>query len=71
VSGWCTVSVAWWRDYSELVFLAVAVVFVAFLLGWCAADDSWRDRQASCPTEDACYADYEDGRWTIIEGERP
>jgi len=65
------VSVSWWRDWSALVALVVAVVVVAFTVGWTTADDAWRDQQPSCPTEDACYPEYEDGRWTIIEGERP
>lgn len=24
-----------------------------------------------CPQEDSCYPDYQNGAWTIIQGERP
>jgi len=58
--------VRFWRDYVEMAVIAAAVLYVAFWLGTTMCPD-----RPHCPTEDSCYPEYEDGRWTIIEGERP
>lgn len=55
------------RDYFELYVLATAGLFAAFMLGWIACDDQWRDQQPDCPLEDSCHVDYYDGAWHITE----
>lgn len=53
------------RDYLTTAYLTVfaaAALLLAFTLGYASADDA-----PSCPTEDSCTVDYEDGRWTVTE----
>lgn len=54
------------RAATILTGLAVAG---ALLLGGYSA--GWRDALGDCPHEDSCHADYADGRWRIVPGERP
>lgn len=55
---------------NDNAFLAVIlfVCILGFALGYWSAQVRYNP---SCPTEDSCYPSYENGRWQIIEGERP
>jgi len=44
---------------------------VLFILGVVVGFNLGSGPMPSCPQEDSCYADYQNGHWTIIEGDRP
>ncbi len=55
--------------YVVLISLLFSAACLAFLLFFVGRPES--DSQPYCPTEDSCYVEYNDGHWTVIEGERP
>lgn len=56
------------KQFNSFLAALIFVCILGFALGYLAATIRYNP---NCPTEDSCYADYENGRWTIIEGERP
>jgi hypothetical protein len=52
--------------------LFIGMLLLPIIVGlYRLADDYSVIAIPNCPTEDSCYADYTNGRWSIIEGERP